>query len=78
MAGDQGFSAHQSDGVYVPGAFAVVFDVVDFVLGSGFNTATSIYTAPVSGYYLFSTTMRNNNAGGPINVFMNINGRDVG
>ena len=35
-----------------------MFDVVDFVIGPGYDIASSVFTAPVGGLYIFTSTLR--------------------
>ena len=52
MSGVHGFSVHLTASPYST-AGTIVFPVVDFIQGSGYNQTTGIYTAPVDGFYLF-------------------------
>ena len=45
------------------GNAAIVFDEVQFVIGEGFDTLSSIFTAPVGGLYLFTSGNQNGNDG---------------
>ena len=47
-----GFSAHLPSGAFSH-AGTIVFSLVDYVQGSGYDETTGVYTAPVDGYYLF-------------------------
>ena len=42
---------------------AIVFDEVSFVIGEGFDTLSSIFTAPVGGLYLFMSGNQNGDDG---------------
>ena len=46
------FTTHES--VTVTGRSTIVFDLVDFNLGDAYNKTSGMFTAPVSGLYLFS------------------------
>lgn len=50
------FEATKSSGVAVSAGNVVVFDLVRFNMGSGYNNSTGRFTAPVAGYYHFDVT----------------------
>ena len=51
---------------------AIVFDEVQFVIGEGFDTLSSIFTAPVGGLYLFTSGNQNGNDGASeTGIYMN-------
>jgi hypothetical protein len=41
----------------------IMFDEIQFVIGDGFDTLTSVFTAPVGGLYLFMSGNQNGNDG---------------
>ena len=47
-----GFSAHLPIGEF-SAAGTIIFSIVDYIQGSGYDETTGAYTAPVDGYYLF-------------------------
>ena len=53
------FSAHRTSGEFEQGSAAapLIFDLVDFVIGPGYNAISSVFTAPVSGLYFFTSTL---------------------
>ena len=51
----------------------VVFDEVQFVIGEGLDTLTSVFTTPVGGLYLFMHGNQNGDDG-PIATEINVNG----
>ena len=46
-----------------PNATTAVYDEVRFVIGEGLDTATSVFTAPVGGLYLFMYGNHNGDSG---------------
>ncbi len=67
-SGQTAFTAHVStpktsvtgDGT----TYTILFEVVDFDQGSNYNTGTGIFTAPISGKYLFTTCVSFSSVGG--------------
>ena len=45
------------------GTTVIVFEEIQFVIGEGFDSLTSVFTAPVSGLYIFMNGNQNGNNG---------------
>lgn len=74
------FSAYRSAGANINNATEIVFDAESFDTNSNFSTSTGRYTAPIDGFYMFSTTVGwniNSNANVAFGISMRIGGSTV-
>ena len=52
-----GFYAYRTDGSWTPGNVTIVYNNTSFNTGGHYSTSTGRFTAPVTGYYRFFTSM---------------------
>lgn len=69
-----GFHARLTDDVDAPNPKTLVLDRVEYNAGGGYDSTTGIFTAPVTGLYLFLATIGASSRDADANVYIEVNG----
>lgn len=69
-----GFHARLTDDVDAPNPKTLVLDRVEYNAGGGYDSTTGIFTAPVTGLYLFLATIGASSCDAAANVHIEVNG----